>query len=286
MTGADGMLGAALRRRLGQLPERSSRCHWTDQHSLDIADAAAVEEYLQRVRPAVVINCAGLTDVDGCESDQERAMLVNGEAVGYLAQSCNSVAARLVHISTDFVFSGDLGRPYTEDDVPAPLNVYGRSKLLGEQRAALARQHLIVRTSWLYGPGGRNFVLAICRQALLRPELRVVNDQFGCPTYTDDLAEALWRMIEVGADGVYHACGAMACSWHDFAIEIVRLFRPQVRVTAMDSAELGRPARRPRLSAMNCDRLLRQVGHRLPGLCQSLPAYLSVINHEITGCEP
>ena len=283
ITGANGMLAGAIRRRLAMVDGRLERCRWTDVADLDITDEQAVKAYIAQMRPGVVLNCAAMTDVDGCETRQAEALLINGQSVGNLGRACDDVGALLVQISTDFVFPGDLGRPYLEDDATGPLSVYGQSKLLGEQLAAEARRHLIVRTSWLYGPGGKNFVAAIYRQAHLRDELNVVDDQVGCPTHTDDLAEALWLLIEAGAEGVYHASGAASCSWYDFAREIVCRVRPEVRVAAISSEQLNRPARRPAFSVLNCDRLRQRVGYRLPDFRDALDRYLPLLKQEHPG---
>lgn len=283
ITGANGMLASACRRIFAAADGWIERCVWTDVAELDITDAGAVRAFVEKLLPAVVINCAAMTDVDGCESRRDEAMLINGEAVGHLARACNMVGAELVQISTDFVFSGDIGRPYVESDAPGPLSVYGESKLLGEQLAAEAQRHLIVRTSWLFGPQGRNFVAAIYRQALLRDELKVVDDQTGCPTYTDHLAEAVQRLVEAGAEGVYHASGAVSCSWWQFAREIVRRVRPEVCVMPMSSEELDRPARRPALSVLNCDRLHRCTGYQPAGFHGALDEYLPILKQELAG---
>jgi len=278
IAGADGMLASALRRRFAQADGPAGRLIWTDVEDLDICDAGAVSRLVDRERPGVIINCAGLTDVDGCQRRRDEAMAVNGQAVGHLARAAEAAGSLLVQISTDFVFRGDVGRPYREDDQPGPLNVYGESKLLGERQAQQAPEHLIVRTSWLYGGGGRNFVLTICRQAAGCGPLRVVGDQTGCPTFTDDLAEALLRLLVAGARGTFHACGADSTSWLDFARFIVEQLGENVAVEKISSADLNSPARRPAMSVLDCARLHEATGYRLPGFRQSLPKYLAEID--------
>lgn len=278
ITGADGMLATALRRRFVQPGGPAGRLIWTDVGELDICDAEAISGLVDRERPGVIINCAGLTDVDGCEGRRDEAMAVNGHAVGHLARAAEAAGSLLVQISTDFVFSGDAGRPYREDDQPGPLNVYGESKLLGEHQARRAPNHLIVRTSWLYGGGGRNFVLAICRQAAAGGPLRVVADQTGCPTRTDDLAEALLRLLAADARGTFHACGADSTSWLDFARFIIEQLGEKVIVEEISSADLNSPARRPAMSVLDCTKLYEATGCRLPGFRQSLGKYLAEID--------
>jgi dTDP-4-dehydrorhamnose reductase len=269
------MLAAALRRRFSQPGSPAAPVIWTDVDELNIADEAAVRQLVERQRCSAIINCAGLTQVDECQSRRDEAMRINGTAVGYLARAAEAAGALLIQISTDFVFGGDRVGPYVEDDPPQPLNVYGESKLLGEREAARAPEHLIIRTAWLYGPHGRNFVRSICRQAALGRPLTVVNDQVGCPTYTGDLAEAIVRLMACGARGLVHACGSEATSWFDFAREIVRLRRCDVAVKPISSEQLGRPARRPAMSALDCSRLERLTGYCLPGFRTSLPVYLA-----------
>ena len=290
ITGAKGMLATALRRRLARADGPggpggpAGRLIWTDVEELDICDAGAVRGLIGREQPGVIINCAGLTDVDGCQGRRDEAMLVNGQAVGHLARAAEAAGSLLVQISTDFVFSGDAGRPYREDDEPRPLNVYGESKLLGESEARQATNHLIVRTSWLYGSGGCNFVQAIRRQATRGGPLRVVADQTGCPTYTGDLAEALLRLLAAGARGVFHACGADSASWLEFARFIIEQLGQDVAVEEINSADLNSPARRPAMSVLDCTRLYEATGYRPPGFRQSLPKYLAEI--DVSGREP
>jgi len=284
ITGANGMLAAALRRRLAQADGPAGRLIWTDVEELDICDAEAVKKLLGREQPGVIINCAGLTNVDGCQGRRDEAMLVNGQAVGHLARAAGATGSLLVQISTDFVFSGDAGRPYCEDDEPRPLNVYGESKLLGERQAMQAPNHLIVRTSWLYGGGGRNFVQAIRHQAARGGPLRVVADQTGCPTHTDDLVEALLRLLAAGARGVFHACGADSTSWLEFARFIIEQLGRNVAVEEISSADLNSPARRPVMSVLDCNKLYKATGYRLPGFRQSLAKYLAEI--DVPGREP
>jgi dTDP-4-dehydrorhamnose reductase len=220
VTGCRGQLGSALRDllRIQGVP-----CVGVAHADLDIADAAAVGALLSERRPAGVLNAAGFTHVDRCEREPGAAARGNAEGPAILAQACRVAGIRLVHVSTDYVFSGQGQRPYREDDPPAPRSTYGRTKLEGE-RAVLAASpsFLVVRTSWVFGQG-RNFVAAILDQAARRRSgelsgpLRVVDDQIGRPTYAVDLAEGLWRLVEVDASGLYHLANEGAASWWDLA---------------------------------------------------------------------
>lgn len=263
LLGARGMLGCALADRLAARRARGEVADlacW-DIQELDICDAAAVGRTIDQLQPNLVINCAAYTDVDGCEANAETAMAVNGAAPGHVAQACARAGALCVHLSTDFVFDGASRRPYRPDDAPHPLSVYGRSKLAGERAVAeAAGMYLIVRTSWLFGPRGRNFVEAILRRAEQGEALRVVEDQVGRPTFAGDLADAILRLVDLGARGVYHFANAGACSWHEFAGRIVALAGYRVPVAAISSRELGRPARRPAYSVLDTGDYERLTG--------------------------
>jgi dTDP-4-dehydrorhamnose reductase len=272
ITGAQGQLGRAL---VAGGRARGMVVVGHDVDTLDIRSAAAVREMVDRVGPLAVINCAAATDVDGCEDDPDTAFAVNGEAVGHLADACNSSGARLVHISTDYVFSGSADRPYAESDAPEPGNVYGRSKLLGEELARRAERHIIARTAWLYGVGGANFVESIRRQVSAGTQpLRVVADQQGSPTLCDDLAIAILDLVASDADGVVHAVNSGFTSWHGFACEIVRRLGRHVEVLPIRSADFPRRAHRPANSRLDTSRLVEILGHPLPPWQDALGRYL------------
>ncbi|MFP4296163.1 MAG: dTDP-4-dehydrorhamnose reductase [Halothiobacillaceae bacterium] len=249
VTGAAGQLGRALQETC---PNGISLVA-LDSADLDIADAAAVERAVARHRPDAVINAAAYTAVDRAEQEPERAEAVNARGVGHLAAACSRTGARLLHVSTDFVFDGRQGRPYRPDDAPAPLSMYGRSKLCGE-RAAVAmppEQHLIMRTAWVYAPGGQNFVSTMLRLMAERERLSVVCDQVGTPTSARGLAQALWRALELGLHGIHHWTDAGVASWYDFAVAIHALGRAQgllaneVRIDPIRSEDYPTAARRP-----------------------------------------
>jgi dTDP-4-dehydrorhamnose reductase len=283
VTGADGMLGHALRRRWTEPDAPPHPVLWTDVAQLDITHAAAVSDYVAAHRPAAILNLAAMTDVDGCESRQDLAFRINAEAVRHLAAAANDAGCKLVQISTDFVFPGDAREPYREDAATGPLSVYGASKLAGEVAARQARDHLVLRTAWLYGPRGKNFVRAICARADSGQPLRVVGDQVGCPTCTTHLAEAIVRLLRADARGTVHAAGSEVVTWLEFARAIVALWRPGTAVAEITSAELGRPATRPAYSVLDGSRLHELTGYRVPGMSEALPAYLTELRRELQG---
>jgi dTDP-4-dehydrorhamnose reductase len=273
ITGVYGQLGRAIE-RIAQQRGMATVGH--DQDTLDIRYSSAVEECVLRIAPETVINCAAHTAVDDCESDQDAAYATNAEAVGHLAAACNRVGSRLVQISTDYVFSGDSQRPYVESDPTAPLGVYGRSKLRGEELAKTADQYLIVRTAWLYGHGGRNFVEAIRGQLMSgAASLRVVADQVGSPTFCDDLASAILDLDLRGVTRVVHAVNAGATSWHGFAVEIARQLGVPVEIVPVTTEELPRPAPRPAYSVLDTSLLSALIGRRMIPWQDALSRYLA-----------
>lgn len=239
-----------------QLQERvqagGGEVHVWDRRELDIADREAVIAKIASAAPAVVVNCAAYTDVDGCEANTALAMRINGEAPGFLAEACHAVNAALVHYGSDFVFDGGVRRPYRLEDNTNPLSTYGKSKLAGERAIIQARGFfLIIRTSWLFGLHGRNFVEAILAKAQKGERLRVVDDQVGRPTFSADLGEATVRLLDSERRGVMHFANSGQCSWHEFAAEIVRQAGLEVPVETLSSSELGRPAKRPAYSVLD-----------------------------------
>jgi dTDP-4-dehydrorhamnose reductase len=223
---------------------------------LDVTDAGAVRRAIEEARPDAVINCAAWTDVDGAEADEAAATELNGEAAGIVAAAAGEVGAAVVQPSTDYVFDGTKRTPYVESDAVAPQSAYGRSKLAGEQAVAAANErHFIVRTSWLFGPAGRNFVDTMLALGRERDELRVVDDQVGCPTYTGHLAEALRELVRSVAYGIHHvAGGGEPCSWFEFAGAIFEEAGVEVRLTPCTTEEFPRPAPRPSYSVLGSER--------------------------------
>jgi dTDP-4-dehydrorhamnose reductase len=247
ITGANGQLGAELMRELAGRADVVGGV----RPEFDIAapDCAA---RVASVGPAWVLHAAAATDVDGCERDPASAMAVNAEGTRRVAEGCRRAQARMLYVSTDFVFDGSKASPYTETDTPAPLSVYGHSKLAGENAVReVAPRWAIVRTAWLFGAHGRNFVKTILDKAAAGETLRVVDDQVGSPTYARDLAAALGRLVRRDLAGVYHLTNGGVCSWYEFAREIIRQSGLDgVRVLPIGSHELGRAARRPAYSAL------------------------------------
>ena len=256
ITGAQGQLGTALRQTVPDGIEVLG----VDLPTLDITDERSVRELVQDFAPHQILNVAGYTDVDGAERQPETAFAVNHQGVAHLASAAKAVGARLLHISTDYVFDGHGETPYRPDDRPNPLNVYGASKLAGEQELArlLPENHLIVRTAWLYSPWGENFVKKILRLMREREELGVVDYQRGSPTSARSLASVLWRLIaRPELVGTYHWTDTGVTSWYEFACTIHRdglelglLDRP-CRITPITSDQLSQPARRPAYSALD-----------------------------------
>lgn len=270
VVGAGGMLGRDMMAALG------NSARGVDIDDIDITSLESTERVLKTLRPRAVVNCAAYTDVDGCESNVETAMQVNGEGVAHLAMASREIGARLVHVSTDYVFDGGKGSPYLEDDPPRPLNVYGESKLAGEMNAAFNPDHLIVRTQWLYGLHGRNFVETMLRLAGEKDQLAVVDDQTGSPTWTVDLAAAIRALLEKGRPGTYHAANAGFCTWNQFARAIFEESGLPVTVNGMTTDELNRPARRPLYSTLDCGRLAHDTGFVLRPWREALAAYLKL----------
>jgi dTDP-4-dehydrorhamnose reductase len=260
VVGAGGMLGQDIVRASGGAAVALTRAE------LDVTDPAAAREALAG---ATVINCAAYTDVDGAESHRAAAHAVNEKGARNVAEA----AGRVLYLSTDYVFDGSKGEPYVESDATAPIQEYGRSKLAGERATADANpDHLIVRSSWLFGAGGRNFVETMLGLAGEPDELRVVDDQVGCPTFTGHLAEALLTLAGGGERGILHVTGAGSCSWFEFAREIVKRAGVDRQVQPCPSHEVPRPARRPAYSVLGSER----GSPALPAWQDGLDAYLGV----------
>ncbi len=274
ITGAQGMLGSDLVPRLREHVAPAELIA-VDIDGLDITVEDQVREKVNAIRPAVIINCAAYTDVDGCEGERDLAFRVNAHGPGLLARAAAECRSLLVHISTDFVFDGTKGTPYTEQDEPNPVSAYGESKLAGEQAVrALAPEHLIVRTAWLYGCHGRNFVETILRLAEERDELSVVTDQTGSPTWTVPLASAIVALLRSGARGTYHAVNRGECTRYEWAGEILRLAGKPRRLVPATTEEFPRPARRPAYSALGGEKLTRDTGFRFCPWHRALADYV------------
>lgn len=256
-----------------------------DLPDFDMSDRRRVLAFVDAMKPGLIINCAAYTNVDGCENEQDLAEQVNGDAVGYLGEAAEKVGAVLVHISTDYVFDGSKSTPYTEEDSTNPQSAYGRSKLFGEQAllsSGLSRFY-IVRTSWLYGPGGQNFVETIIRLSKERPELGIVADQIGSPTYTADLAAAILDLIDTSSPyGIYHYSNQGQCSWYEFSVKIVELARARGEFLKVETIKPIRtedyplPAERPKYSVFSKEKYQNATGRLVPSWEESLARYFEL----------
>ena len=245
LSGAEGQLGRVVRSGFG-----THEVIAPSEAELDICDRRKVEATLDQTRPDLLLNAAAYTDVDGAESDPETAFAGNARGPGILAVATGQRGIPMVHISTDYVFDGEAGRPYDERDETSPCTVYGRSTLEGEEAVRQSNpRHFVVRTAWLYAAQGRNFPRTMIEHAE-RPEVRVVNDQFGSPTFAPHLAAGLLKLIETTSWGTYHLAGGGVASWHQFASALYRELGIETPVRPVPTSEFPRPARRPRFSAL------------------------------------
>jgi dTDP-4-dehydrorhamnose reductase len=263
--GGTGMLGRAV---VAEARARGWAALGLAQLQADLTDRDGLLGWAERFRPEVVVNCAAYTRVDAAETDRERAFAVNGAGVANAAALAGRAGARLVHLSTDYVFDGrfdgKIREPYREDSPTAPLSVYGQSKLEGERQALGYERSLVVRTSWLFGPGGPSFVATMVGLIEAgRLPLRVVTDQEGCPTSTPSLARALLDLAARGASGIVHYQDREPVSWYAFAVEIARFWSGAAEVIPVTSAEFPRPAPRPAYSVLDVGRFETIAGRRV-----------------------
>lgn len=282
MTGAGGQLGRAL---LARAPAGVAPIG-LGSGALDIADADAVTAVVRREQPGLILNAAAYTAVDAAESDAPRAMAVNDTGTANLVAAAAAAGARLAHVSTDFVFGGDAGRPYPVDAPTAPLGVYGATKLAGERH--LRASDLCVRTAWVYAAEGRNFVSTMLRLMAERAELGVVADQIGSPTSADDLADALWRLALAGAEGTFHYTNSGVASWYDFAVAIRDegvaaglLTDGAARVKPIATADYPTPAKRPAFSVLDTAKTTQFLGQAAPHWRHALVRTLEQIKHNV-----
>jgi dTDP-4-dehydrorhamnose reductase len=282
--GGTGMLGRAV---LAAARARGWPALALSRRQADVADEARLDYWMAAFSPEVVVNCAAYTRVDDCETQQEHAMAVNGEAVGRVARAAERRGARLLQVSTDYVFDGAAERPYAEGDATAPPSAYGRSKLAGERLALAARRSLVVRTSWLFGAGGPNFVTAILRQIDRGTrQLRVVADQVGAPTYTPFLARALLDLAPLAATGIVHYRNREPVSWYSFAAAIARWWpgaAGAVEVVPVTTAEMPRPAPRPAYSVLAVERCEALLGRPVESWEWGLAQFLSQLSETFEG---
>ena len=270
ITGAGGMLGLDV---LRAAPRTGHEALGLTRAQLDITDAAATAAAVRDAAPDAVINCAAWTNVDGAESDAEAASAVNGKGAGNVAAAATAAGAWVLQVSTDYVFDGSKPSPYAESDPVGPVSAYGRSKLEGERAVAAAapETHTIVRTAWLFGAGGKCFPKTILRAAAQRPELTVVADQVGCPTFTAHLAPALTELAAQRVPGILHVVGGGQCSWYEFAAAILVAAGVDCPVRPISTAEYPVPARRPANSVLVSER----GAPTLPSWREGLAAFMS-----------
>ena len=284
--GKTGQVGTCLAAGLRALENAS----FLDRAQVDLSQPESVRKAIESLEPDVVINAAAYTAVDGAESEPELAQIINADAPAAMARACAASGAWLIHYSTDYVFDGAAGEPYEEDAALSPINVYGRTKLAGEQAIRdIHQRHLIFRTSWVYSNHGRNFLNTMLRLAGERDELNIVRDQIGSPTYAGSIAEAtdkIVAMLDTGGSaddraGTYHMTCAGRTSWYDFARSIFEFSGrlDDIRVNPIPTSEFPTPARRPSFSVLSNEKLLRVFGVRLPPWDDALGKCLSERDH-------
>ncbi len=285
LTGKNGQVGWELQRTLAPLGEVVA----VDQQEMDLVDPVSVRKIIREIRPGLIVNAAAYTAVDKAESEPDLAMAINGVAPGIMAEEAKRLNAAIVHYSTDYVFNGSKKSQYSEDDIPNPLNVYGKTKLAGEQAIqAVGVPHLILRTSWVYGAHGKNFLLTILRLARERSELKIVDDQIGAPTWSRMLAEVTAQMLSqfyppasgasvsvADISGLYHVVSSGLTSWYGFArkileIESSRTARVVPKLIPIPTIDFPLPARRPLNSGMSIEKLKHVCGLVLPAWEESL----------------
>lgn len=284
ITGANGQLGSELQRQLaagksalGPIPEalQGAEVSAIDIEDGDLTNQAVAAALIGKYAPDAVINCAAFTNVDACETEWDTAFKANAIAVRNLAMACEASGAKIIHVSTDYVFAGDGDTPCNEADLPCPQSAYGSTKLLGESYLRdFCSRWFIVRTAWLYGQNGKNFVKTIQRVAAEKGEIRVVDDQLGNPTNAEDLAHHLLKLVPTTEYGVYHCTGTGICSWFDFAHEIVRASGIEADVIPCTTEEYASPTKRPAYSALDNGMLRVTVGDEMRDWKVALDDYI------------
>ena len=275
VTGAGGQLGRELRTLAGQSPEFI----FADRDTLPVDDPAGIAKAFAAHRPAYCINCAAYTAVDKAESDKETAYRINGDGPGYLADACREYNARLIHISTDYVFPGDSAIPLKENDPTGPVNTYGASKLEGERQCLekYPQGSVIIRTAWVYSEFGNNFVKTMIRLMKERPAINVVNDQIGSPTYAADLAAAILAIVSAGkfTPGIYHYSNEGSISWYQFALAIRDKIGSVCTVNPIPTSSYPTPAARPQYSLLDKTHIRQIYNLTIPNWEASLDTCLS-----------
>lgn len=276
ITGILGQLGYDLAK---ELTKRGKEFIAPSLEELELTTEDGAKNFILEKKPDMVIHCAAYTAVDKAESEQELALTVNGFGTRWVAEACREVGAKMIYISTDYVFGGDGHTPYEIDDEKKPVNVYGRSKLLGEDAVtAILEKHFIVRTSWVFGINGHNFIKTMLKLAKMKDKISVVNDQVGSPTYTVDLAKLLADMAATEKYGTYHASNEGFCSWAEFAREIFKQAGIEIEVDGIPTVEYPTPARRPFNSRLSKKSLDEAGFNRLPSWQDAVKRYLVELN--------
>ncbi|MXO31941.1 dTDP-4-dehydrorhamnose reductase [Apibacter sp. B2912] len=273
ITGGDGQLGRSLKQRIKDKPLVNYSFVFTDIQELDVLDEMFVKTYFFSNRFDYVINCAAYTAVDKAESDIEMAEKLNADAVKYLARASASQKATFIHISTDYVFSGEESTPRKEDDPVAPLGIYGQTKLNGEVFAQYYNpKTYIIRTAWLYSPFGNNFVKTMLKLFKEKEEINVINDQIGSPTNAFDLADAILTIIQndIGAYGIYNYSNEGECSWYQFSEEIKKINKSKIKINPILTSDYLTPAKRPRYSLLDKTKIKNTFGISIPDWKDSL----------------
>lgn len=279
VTGVKGQLGYDV---VNELKKREIEAVGVDVQEMDITDAAAVESVIRAAAPNAVIHCAAYTAVDAAEENEEVCRKVNAVGPRNIAKVCRDLDIKMIYISTDYVFDGQGERPWEPEDKPNPKSVYGQTKYEGELAVQeLLDKYFIVRIAWVFGINGKNFVKTMLKLAETRDSLTVVNDQFGSPTYTDDLAKLLVDMIQTEKYGVYHATNEGFCSWYDFACAIFKEAGAEMNVVPVTSAEYGAKANRPMNSRMSKEKLTEKGFERLPSWEDALKRYMAELLRKI-----
>jgi dTDP-4-dehydrorhamnose reductase len=279
ITGSKGQLGTELLARQSLL--KDYQIFATDIAELDLRDSNAVNDFIKKIKPVFIINCAAYTAVDNAEQDQKNAFSINRDVPAILTSAVKLNNSRLIHISTDYVFDGASSHPYLESDATNPQTVYGKSKLDGELEVIKVKDNIVIRTAWLYSAHGNNFVKTMLRLGKEKDEIGVVNDQIGSPTWAGDFAMAVISLIGYSdkvPGGTYHFVNTGICSWYDFALEIMKLAGLPCKVNPLKTSEYPRPAKRPAYSVLSTEKIRSTLNISIPGWKESLQKCLDELN--------
>ncbi|MFO8235835.1 MAG: dTDP-4-dehydrorhamnose reductase [Bacteroidales bacterium] len=282
VTGAKGQLGNEIKEVIQK--SNTSWCyHFTDKSTLNITQKKDIEHFILNNDIDIILNCAAYTDVDGAEEDADNAFLINGTAVGYLAEAAQKHNTYLIHISTDYIFNGKNYIPYKEDNTPNPESTYGKSKLEGEKQVIRNNAGIIIRTSWLYSSFGKNFVKTITKLAKESKELKVVYDQIGSPTYAHELAKCIVNIMRADLEKhkgeIYHFANEGVCSWYDLAKEVTTQLKLNCIIHPVESNEFPTKAQRPPYSVFNKEKIKKHFKIKIPHWKDSLTEMLETSNH-------